>query len=59
MLDAPHLLDDYYLQMLDWSALNVLAVGLGSCVYLWSACTSKVEKTNYKEGGDAKKNKKG
>ena len=28
----------------DWSSLNVLAVGLGSCVYLWSACTSKVTK---------------
>ena len=26
------------------SSLNVLAVGLGSCVYLWSACTSKVTK---------------
>ena len=24
--------------------MNVLAVGLGSCVYLWSACTSKVTK---------------
>lgn len=26
------------------SSQNVLAVGLGSCVYLWSACTSKVTK---------------
>lgn len=30
--------------MVDWSAANVLAVGLGSCVYLWSATTSKVTK---------------
>ena len=29
---------------LNRSALNVLAVGLGPCVYLWSACTSKVTK---------------
>ena len=42
VLDAPALQDDFYLNLVDWSALNVLAVGLGSCVYLWSACTSKV-----------------
>ncbi len=42
MLDAPALADDFYLNLVDWSAQNVLAVGLGSCVYLWSACTSKV-----------------
>ena len=44
VLDAPALQDDFYLNLVDWSALNVLAVGLGSCVYLWSACTSKVTK---------------
>lgn len=42
MLDAPQLQDDFYLNLVDWSPQNVLAVGLGSCVYLWSACTSKV-----------------
>ncbi|GAB4820048.1 hypothetical protein N2152v2_007094 [Parachlorella kessleri] len=42
VLDAPSLADDFYLNLVDWSAQNVLAVGLGSCVYLWSACTSKV-----------------
>ena len=42
VLDAPALADDFYLNLVDWSAANVLAVGLGSCVYLWSACTSKV-----------------
>ena len=36
--------DDFYLNLVDWSSLNVLAVGLGTCVYLWSACTSKVTK---------------
>jgi cell division cycle 20-like protein 1, cofactor of APC complex len=44
VLDAPALQDDFYLNLVDWSSLNVLAVGLGSCVYLWSACTSKVTK---------------
>ena len=42
VLDAPALQDDFYLNLVDWSSLNVLAVGLGSSVYLWSAATSKV-----------------
>lgn len=44
ILDAPSLQDDYYLNLVDWSHNNVLAVALCSCVYLWSACTSKVSK---------------
>ena len=44
MLDAPCLQDDFYLNLVDWSAQNVLAVGLGSCIYLWSASNSKVTK---------------
>jgi cell division cycle 20-like protein 1 (cofactor of APC complex) len=44
VLDAPALQDDFYLNLVDWSSHNVLAVGLGTCVYLWSACTSKVTK---------------
>ncbi|XP_037075327.1 cell division cycle protein 20 homolog isoform X2 [Pollicipes pollicipes] len=41
VLDAPDLLDDYYLHLLDWSASNQLAVALGSAVYVWNAsdCT--------------------
>ncbi|KAF9570794.1 substrate-specific activator of APC-dependent proteolysis [Mortierella alpina] len=42
VLDAPELKDDFYLNLVDWSSQNVLGVGLGSCVYLWSALTSKV-----------------
>ncbi|KAL4714626.1 hypothetical protein ACJJTC_019689 [Scirpophaga incertulas] len=42
VLDAPELQDDFYLNLVDWSAQNVLSVGLGTCVYLWSACTSQV-----------------
>ncbi|MFS7908280.1 putative transcription factor WD40-like family [Helianthus anomalus] len=36
-LDAPDLLDDYYLNLLDWGSSNVLAIALGSTVYLWDA----------------------
>ncbi|RWV98040.1 hypothetical protein GW17_00039136 [Ensete ventricosum] len=42
VLDAPALQDDFYLNLVDWSSHNVLAVGLGDCVYLWNACSSKV-----------------
>ena len=42
VLDAPELQDDFYLNLVDWSSANTLAVGLGSCVYLWSASTSQV-----------------
>ena len=34
--------DDFYLNLVDWSSQNILSVGLGSCVYLWSAYTSQV-----------------
>jgi cell division cycle 20-like protein 1 (cofactor of APC complex) len=32
------------LNLVSWSASNVLGVGLNTCVYLWSAQTSKVTK---------------
>jgi len=46
VLDAPELQDDFYLNLVDWSSQNILSVGLGSCVYLWSACTSQVNAFN-------------
>lgn len=36
-LDAPDLVDDYYLNLLDWGSANVLAIALGNTVYLWDA----------------------
>ncbi|KAG1433818.1 hypothetical protein G6F57_021902 [Rhizopus arrhizus] len=30
ILDAPYMIDDYYLNVLDWSCHNVVAVGLGN-----------------------------
>lgn len=44
VLDAPSLQDDFYLNLIDWSGNNQLAVGLGHCIYLWNADTSKVTK---------------
>lgn len=42
VLDAPELEDDFYLNLMDWSSTNLLAVGLKHCVYLWSAVTTQV-----------------
>jgi hypothetical protein len=42
VLDAPDILDDYYLNLLDWSAQNVLAVALGQSVYLWNASSGAI-----------------
>lgn len=42
ILDAPEILDDYYLNLLDWSVNNHLAVALGSSVYLWNAATGDI-----------------
>lgn len=39
-LDAPDLLDDFYLNLLDWGRANVLAIALGNTVYLWDASDS-------------------
>lgn len=44
VLDAPALQDDFYLNLIDWSSSNILAVGLGSAVYLWAPETGKVTK---------------
>jgi cell division cycle 20-like protein 1 (cofactor of APC complex) len=44
VLDAPDLADDFYLNLVDWGSQNVLAVGLGGCVYLWDGGTGNVSK---------------
>lgn len=44
VLDAPALQEDYYLNLLDWSSENMLAVGLATSIYLWNGNNSKVVK---------------
>lgn len=36
-LDAPELVDNFYLNLLDWGNSNVLAIALSNTVYLWDA----------------------
>ncbi|ELK31141.1 PREDICTED: cell division cycle protein 20 homolog isoform X2 [Myotis davidii] len=42
ILDAPEIRNDYYLNLVDWSSGNVLAVALDNSVYLWSASTGDI-----------------
>lgn len=43
VLDAPGLVDDFYLNVLDWSSRNILAIALGPSVYLWNALDGAVK----------------
>ena len=43
ILDAPDLMDDYYLNLVSWSDTNVLAVALSQTVYLWNAGTGDIQ----------------
>ena len=52
VLDAPDLVDDYYLNLISWSADNILAVALGRCVYLWNATTGDIVHLVSLEGDD-------
>ena len=36
-LSAPDIVDGFYLNLLDWSSSNVLAIALENIVYLWDA----------------------
>ncbi|KAG9462727.1 hypothetical protein GDO78_023246 [Eleutherodactylus coqui] len=36
VLDAPEIRNDYYLNLIDWSSQNLLAVALNDSVYLWN-----------------------
>lgn len=42
VLDAPGLIDDYYLNLLDWSSGDQVAIGLERNVYIWSAAEGSV-----------------
>lgn len=37
VLDAPGFADDYYLNLIDWSCANRVAIGLGDVGYVWDA----------------------
>jgi len=42
VLDAPSVMNDYYLNVLDWSAEEIVALGLCDHLYAWNARTKSV-----------------
>jgi cell division cycle protein 20 (cofactor of APC complex) len=52
ILDAPDLVDDYYLNLISWGQDNILAVALAHCVYLWNAGTGEIEHLTTIQGND-------
>ncbi|ORZ26541.1 WD40-repeat-containing domain protein [Lobosporangium transversale] len=43
VLDAPGLMDDYYLNLLDWSCSNMIAIALDKSVFVWDAESGHAE----------------
>ena len=51
-LNAPDLRNDYYLNLLDWGANNILAVALEDKVYLWNPSTGNVDQFSPCKNGE-------
>ncbi len=41
ILDAPNLVDDFYLNLLDWGKENIIAIALSDEIYLWNDNNSR------------------
>ncbi|CAG0878956.1 unnamed protein product [Cyprideis torosa] len=52
ILDAPGLMDDYYLNVLDWSSENQLAVALSQELFIWMATTGAINQLLSVPDGD-------
>lgn len=42
-LNAPDLLNNYYLNLLDWGANNIIAIALNNTVFLWNPSSGGIE----------------
>ncbi|KAJ7321744.1 ubiquitin-protein transferase activating protein [Desmophyllum pertusum] len=52
ILDAPDLLDDYYLNLLDWGSVNQLALALSGAVYIWNPSSGETHHLFQMDGDD-------
>ncbi|KAG0442127.1 Anaphase-promoting complex subunit cdc20 [Dictyocoela muelleri] len=52
ILDAPGMLDDYYLNLVDWSTENIIYIGLGDSLYSYSIETKSVSEVMTGDGGN-------
>jgi cell division cycle protein 20 (cofactor of APC complex) len=53
VLDAPGIIDDYYLNLLDWSASNLVGIALEGSVFVWNASSGESEKLFTLQGQDS------
>eukprot|EP00055_Hartaetosiga_balthica_P017095 m.112046 g.112046 ORF g.112046 m.112046 type:complete len:459 (+) comp9245_c0_seq1:128-1504(+) len=53
VLDAPELHNDFYLNTIDWSQSNTVAIALDDTVYLWDAGSGSITELCQLEGQDA------
>lgn len=42
ILDAPGIIDDFYLNLISWSSLNAVGIALGNSAYMWKAESGEV-----------------
>lgn len=42
VLDAPNIVDDFYLNLVAWSLTNLIVIGLEDAVYVWNASSGSV-----------------
>jgi cell division cycle 20, cofactor of APC complex len=42
ILDAPDMINDFYLHLMDWSSLNHMAVALSAGVHIWNATDGSI-----------------
>jgi cell division cycle 20-like protein 1 (cofactor of APC complex) len=53
ILDAPGIIDDYYLNLLDWGNNGIISLGIKERIYLWSNTTTKINQLcNYESGNN-------
>lgn len=52
VLDAPDLIDDYYLNLLDWSANNILAISLSQTVYMLNTDSGDISQLVSMDGNE-------
>lgn len=41
-MDAPDIIDDFYLNLLDWGCSDIVAIALRNDVYLWAASDGSI-----------------
>ena len=52
VLDAPELLDDFYLHLIDWSSNNHLGVALATSVFVWNSANGEIDELFTRDNED-------